>query len=207
MSSALPFLPIRSVPQGSTPRKYEEGRDRRTSDGGCPRNTAQDKVGVKAVSLNAAIGLHSVEEDADVKNRPTAETPLQSGNSAAEPPRRRKWLAPEVKPQVQDKVWDDYILRYAALKIFREPLNGWTDDVADYFNHIPLAVSEYWTSCFVWYLPGKSGSGLAGFQSADPILLSFVSELRLGFGLSLSPNIAQRFSDAIIGVFMAKFDA
>jgi len=37
--------------------------------------------------------------------------------------------------------------------------------------------------------------------------LVIVSELRLGFGLSLSPNIAQRFSDAIIGVFMAKFDA
>jgi len=37
--------------------------------------------------------------------------------------------------------------------------------------------------------------------------MSFVSELRLGFGFSLSPNVAQRFSDAIIGVFKNKFDA
>ena len=89
ISSALPFLPIRSVPQGSTPRKYEEGRDRRTSDGGCPRKTAQDKAGVEAVSLNTAIGLHSVEEDNDIKDRLTAEMPQQSGNLVAEPPRRQ----------------------------------------------------------------------------------------------------------------------
>jgi len=209
----LPFLPIRSVPQGSTPRKYEPDRHRRTSDGGCPRKAAQDKAGVHAVSLNVAIGLHSFEHETDIDTGDTADA--SSSEQAPNPShecnkpshKRRKWLAPEVKPQVQDKVWDDYILRHAALLIFHEPLNGWTDDVADYFNHIPLAPSEYWTSCFVWYFPTRSTSGLVGFTSSPPIHLSVVSELRLGFGLSLSPNIAQRFSDAIIGVFMTRFDA
>ena len=203
--TALPFLPIRSVPQGSTPRKLEKDRDRRTSDGGCPRNPAEDKAGVAAVSLNTAIGLHSYEEgDGTVLDEHECESDSGPHSSATAPNvRRRKWLAPEVKPRVQDKVWDDHILRYAAFTVFHEPLNGWTDDVADFFNHLPLAPSEYWTSCFAWLFPANSA--LIGFS--PPIHLSFVSELRLGFGLSLSPNVAQRFSDAIIGVFKKKFDA
>jgi hypothetical protein len=61
----LPFIPIRDVPQGSTPRKNEVGRDRRTSDGGFPRKTVCDNAGICAVSLNEAIGLHSVHPDPD----------------------------------------------------------------------------------------------------------------------------------------------
>ena len=61
--AALPFLPMRSVPQGSTPRQYEKGRDRRISEGGCPRVVTLDKAGKPAVSLNVAIGLHAWEHD------------------------------------------------------------------------------------------------------------------------------------------------
>ena len=53
----LPYAPLRLVPQGSTPRKLEPGRDRRTSDGGFPRRPVQDKAGIRAVALNIAIGL------------------------------------------------------------------------------------------------------------------------------------------------------
>ena len=200
---ALPSIPIRSVPQGSTPRKLEPDRHRRTSDGGCPRKDVCDRAGVPAVSLNAAIGLHSTV-DLDVDPTELSAGDDRTGNSQGT---RRKWPAPEVKPQVQDKVWDDYVLRYAAIKVFKEPLNGWTDDVADFFNHLPLAPSEYWTSCFVWNFSERQ-LPLAGFdanQRTPPV--SIVSEKRLGFGLSLSPNVAQRFSDAIIGVFKQKFDA
>ena len=59
---ALPFMPICSVPQGSTPRKHEPNRHRRTSDGGSPRDDVFDKAGTPAVSMNAAIGLHSTVE-------------------------------------------------------------------------------------------------------------------------------------------------
>ena len=54
-----------------------------------------------------------------------------------------------MKPQVQDKAWDDFILRDAAMHVFHDPLLGWTDDVADFFNHLPLAPAEYWLSCLV----------------------------------------------------------
>ena len=65
LHNCLPFLPIRDVPQGSTPRKHEVGRDRRTSDGGFPRKPACDNAGICAVSLNNAIGLHPVYSTPD----------------------------------------------------------------------------------------------------------------------------------------------
>jgi len=127
--SALPFLPMRSVPQGSTPRKFEPTQSRRTSDGGFPIILVHDKSGKAAVSLNAAIGLHSYQQDdsssspllddddGDPSLAPATAPPTHTPSS------RRKWLAREVKPQVQDKVWDDYILRHAALTVFHDPIN------------------------------------------------------------------------------------
>jgi hypothetical protein len=60
-----------------------------------------------------------------------------------------KWIAPETKPHLVDKALDGYILRHAPF-VFREPLNGWTDDFADYFNQILLAPSQYRASFCVW---------------------------------------------------------
>jgi hypothetical protein len=131
LHNCLPFLPIRDVPQGSTPRKHEVGRDRCTSDGGFPRKTVCDNAGICAVSLNEAIGLHSVH-------------PAPDGDQP-------KWKAPEVKPRIEDKAWGDSILLNAVLMVFKEPINGFTDDFADYFNQIPLAPAYYWTACFSWW--------------------------------------------------------
>ena len=36
---------------------------------------------------------------------------------------------------------------------------------------------------------------------------TFVSEYRLGFGLSVSSGIAQRFAEGILGIFRSRFDA
>jgi hypothetical protein len=91
--------------------KHEVGRDRRTSDGGFPRKTVSDNAGICAVSLNEAIGLHSVHPSPD----------------GDEP----KWKAPEVKPRIEEKAWDDSILLNAGLMVFKEPINGFTDDFAD----------------------------------------------------------------------------
>ena len=125
-----------------------------------------------------------------------------------------KWTAQEIKPQIQDKVWDDYILRHAALHVFHEPLSGWTDDVADYFNHIPIATSEYWVSCLLWsFHSAKSDdtgwtSGLFGFHSGlETSPVTIVSEHRLGFGVSLSSNIGQLFAEAFLDSFRRSFDA
>ena len=38
-------------------------------------------------------------------------------------------------------------------------------------------------------------------------LVTVVSEYRLGFGVSLSPNIAQRFAEAVLDSFRRRFDA
>ncbi|KAJ1627351.1 hypothetical protein T492DRAFT_842426 [Pavlovales sp. CCMP2436] len=54
----LPFLPIQLLPQGSTPRKFEPDRFRRTTDGGAPRRELLDGDGITVVSLNEAIGIH-----------------------------------------------------------------------------------------------------------------------------------------------------
>ena len=188
LHNCLPFLPIRDVPQGSTPRKHEIGRDRRTSDGGYPRKAACDKTGLCAVSLNDAIGLHSAI------HTPAGDQP--------------KWKAPEVKPRIEDKAWDDSILLNAALLVFKEPLNGFTDDFADYFNQIPLAPAYYWTSCFSWWF-GDSFLGdqsLQGFLSTPTPPLTYVAEKRLGFGGSLSSNVAQRVSEAVVADFRQQMD-
>ena len=187
----LPFAPCRFVPQGSTPRKLEPTRFRRTSDGGAPRQDVYDSHGIKAVSLNSGIGLHSSALN---------DGPVSPGGDEDAAP---KWAAPETKPQLIDKAFDDYVLRLAAF-VFHEPLNGWTDDFADYFNQIPLAPSEYWTACFAW--------SFSALGPRDPLVgfgvpITVVAEKRLGFGVSLSSNVAQRFSEAIVAVFRQRFDA
>ena len=40
--------------QGSTPRKYEPGRDRRTTEGGGPRKECFDSSKLRALSINEA---------------------------------------------------------------------------------------------------------------------------------------------------------
>jgi len=183
LHNCLPFLPIRDVPQGSTPRKHEVGRDRRTSDGGFPRKTACDYAGICAVSLNEAIGLHSVH-------------PAPDGDQP-------KWKVPEVKPRIEDKAWDDSILLNACLVIFKEPLNGFTDNFADYFNQIPLAPAYYWTACFSWWFGDSfpDDQSLKGFLSTPSPPLTYVAEKRLGFGGSLSSTVAQRLSEAAVDDF------
>ena len=202
--NVLPYLPIRAVPQGSVPRKLEPGRDRRTSDGGLPRQRVVDDMGIPAVSLNQAIGLKdSFPWDDDL-----GETSSPAINGISSFWRRWKWDAWEVKPQIQDKAWDDLILRYAAYAIFHEPILGWTDDVADYFNHFALAPSEYWVSCMFWLFEDSIHlNWRAGEVRSEGPVASVISEHRLGFGVSASPNIAQRFAWALVGVWKRRFDA
>ena len=158
----LPFAPMRAMPQGSTPRKLEPGRDRRTTDGGFPRSPVKDRAGVLACYLNEAIALKAWVLPGALASPPVDDVPLDAPPDDAPPvddPSAReqefqrseapdgsvpKWLASEIKPQVQGKAWDDSILRHVALHISHYPTLGWTDDIADYFNHLPLASSEWW---------------------------------------------------------------
>jgi hypothetical protein len=137
------------------------------------------------VSLNEAIGLHSV-------------LPTPDGDQP-------KWKAPEVKPRIEDKACGDSILLNAGLMVFKEPIYEFTDDFADYFNQIPLAPAYYWAACFSWWF-GESFLGypsLKGFLSTPPPPLTSVAEKRLGFGGSLSSNVAQRLSEAMWLIFVS----
>ena len=109
-------------------RKHEVGRDCRTSDRGFPRRTVCGDEGIFAVSLNNAIGLRSA--------------------NAALDDEQPKWKAPEVKPRIEDKPLNDSILLNASLMVFKEPINGFTDNFLNYFNQIPPAPAYYWTACF-----------------------------------------------------------
>jgi hypothetical protein len=65
--------------------------------------------------------------------------------------------------------------------VFKEPVYGFTDDFADYFNQIPLAPAYYWAACFSWWF-GESFLGdpsLKGFLSTPPPPLTSVAEKRL----------------------------
>ena len=184
LSSLLPFLPCRVMAQGSTPRKNDPSRFRRTSDGGGPRVVSVDKAGVAAVPLNVAIGLHDTldsEWDCLVD----------------------KWSAKEVKPRIEDKMHDDAILRDLALFWFHEPIVGFVDDFRSYFNQIPVAPAEYWKLNHIWQTP-DSTSSTPPFSGAS---FGIVSEFRLGFGLSASPNVAQRFAELMLHDFRVRFDS
>ena len=62
--------------------------------------------------------------------------------------------------------------------VFKEPLNGFTDDFADYFNQILLAPAYYWTACFSWWF-GESFLD-CGLFNEDTSVLGHWSQSRLG---------------------------
>ena len=57
--SSFPFVPHQSLPQGATRRKYED-RDRRTTEGGAPRNETVHADGHLVFPLNVAIGAKDI---------------------------------------------------------------------------------------------------------------------------------------------------
>jgi hypothetical protein len=107
-----------------------------------------------------------------------------------------KWTAPETKPRPECVAYDGAILRHAA-EIWQEPLLGGTDDIKGYFTQLPVHSSELWKNTIAWQLKNNAVSA-----PVDQIV-----ELRLGFGMSLSPNIAQRWSHAIMHMLKLDFDA
>jgi hypothetical protein len=50
--SSMPYLPIRAIPHGATPRKLEPDRWRSTTDAGAPRRLLLDSTGTAVPSLN-----------------------------------------------------------------------------------------------------------------------------------------------------------
>lgn len=124
----MPFLPIRCTSQGTTPRKLELDRPRRTTDAGNPRNPVTTSDGTVIRSLNETINMKANKLDS---------------------PPPGSWPK-ETKPHVEDKLHNDTILLHAARFVFQEPMFDFTDDAKDYFSQLGLAPSQLWFCCCAW---------------------------------------------------------
>ena len=102
---------------------------------------------------------------------------------------------PEDKPHACDLVHDWTILCCAAA-IWKEPVFGVSDDVKDFFCQLRTNPTEYWKTCLYWVDLTDTG--------ADSTV---VAEYCVGFGISSSSNIAQRFAWSLIWILEQRFDA
>ena len=210
----MPFWPMYFNGQGSTPRKYEPDRDRRTTEGGGPRKDTYDRSGLRALSINEAaktyhmpmhyaryFGSPDVEVRRWLRAKGLPRTPEQLLSDLR---LRSKWPR-EIKPTLADAMRNIAVLRRAA-KLLGEPMYLFSDDAADYFNQLAMHPSE-------WPL-----LGIAFIRDEEELLSSvdvhhgdaelfFISERRLGFGTHPASNVAQRFSDAILHLYRIDMDA
>lgn len=190
--SKIPFAPYRLMPQGATPRKYED-RWRRTTDGGAPRRTLIDSDGVEVIPLNVAASnddppLPHLQPGVQTQDSPIRRQPTVAASTLP------KWPK-EAKPGMGDVMHDAAILRSAA-DAAGEPLFVITDDFADFFNQLVLRASELW----------KIGLLTVPFDKLAIVEPVFISEQVLGFGLSPASNIAQRWAYAIMAMLGEKMD-
>lgn len=103
-------------------------------------------------------------------------------------------LPQQVMPRPEDVMTDASILRHIG-DLTQQPLVAWTDDLKDFFNQLKLHPSELHRMCFNWQ----------DLDDPDGTLKTIV-ETVLGFGHVFASNIAQRFSNAVVQIFLAEFD-
>lgn len=205
----LPFVPINVVGQGSTRKKLGLNKYRRTSDFSAPHRVIRDADGRLVVPVNNASKEYMLpswfsEDRADLlawddhryahvrwKDKAARKAPV--------------WykFPKEFKPQLADVMRDGALLLGASLEL-DEPIFVWVSDAAHYFNQLAYAPEEWWKSALVvGAREGDVSSKAEPFHPHQPIV---VSEKRLGFGTFASSNIAQRFSNALVGWTLERFD-
>ena len=227
-SDTVPFLPIICIPQGTTPRKYEANRDRRTSDASSPRDPIVADDGTVIYSFNHLIGLKTMVPGEDAHSDvdfdflrwvPDADAPLVDDVALAEEedpgpedavgagptlPLVPKWCR-EQKPTPFHKIRNDQILRSFAKAGFGQVFQM-ADDYKDAFSQMPLHPIEWPRLSVAWRpLPKRTEGNLDGSLIGDPC--AFITEWRVGFGLSASPSIMQRWMNMILWEFENRFQA
>ena len=144
----VPFWPIYFNAQGSTARKLEPDRDRRTTEGGAPRNDLWDRSGLKVISINEASRTYHVPQHYLSDTRPEFLAwmrgrhlpPTSEDVAALELTRGSKWglqFMPDLRTLQQNLA----VLRAAAHHLGR-PLYLFGNDIKDFFNHFENAPSE-----------------------------------------------------------------
>ena len=211
----IPFWPIYFNAQGSQARKYEPDRDRRTTEGGAPRNDMWDSSGLKVISINDASRLYHVPQHYLADTRPEFLSWLASRHLPPTPEEvaslqlthGSKWGLQHM-PNIRSVSHNLAILRCAAARLLR-PLYLFGNDIADFFNHLENAPSELplMNLIFLGEDTDLSPEEQVRAFAKEGGSLVFISERRMGFGIHPNSNIAQELSEAVDHIFRRRMDA
>ena len=211
----FPYWPIICNGQGTTCRKLEPDRHRRTTEAGGPRQEMWDRSGARVLSLNMACKLFYLPAHFASDQRPEMLRWLRA-KGLPPPPElvamplaeqlRSSKFPKEVKPTLQMMMRDILVLARAAY-LLGEPIYVFSDDAKDYFNQLAIAREDLWKLGVVFL--GAAADDISGESHTrlGPDTLVIISELRLGFGCHMASNMAQRFSEAIMVMFREDMDA
>ena len=101
----------------------------------------------------------------------------------------------ERKPTNAELAHDTAVLRYAA-DLWGEDLFLISEDFKGWFNQFAVHPSDWFKQTFLWLRRGPLGE----------IIPTWLVEYVMGFGMSNSSGIAQRFSDALLWLLLLRFD-
>lgn len=211
----IPFWPIYFNAQGSTARKLEPDRDRRTTEGGAPRNDLWDSGGLKVISINDASRTYHIPHHFLADERPefvkwmkTRSFPPSSEDIARLADTQGSKWGLQHMPDLCMLATNLAVLRAAAKRLNR-PLYLFGNDIKNFFNHFENAPSELPLMDIIFL--GEDGDLEAHERdrafSQDGEHLVFVSERRMGFGIHPNSGIAQELSEALDHVFRRRMDA
>ena len=206
----IPYWPILFIPQGATIKKLGVKKYRRTSDFSAPHKVVRTRSGLKVVPVNEASKCYYIPEWMAHSRQAAVRLWARSKYAHVPAPTREgevpSWkhkFPKERKPSVRDVLTAVALLLHASL-LLDEPIFIWVEDAAFYFNQFGYAAEELWKSNLV--VSARAEDVAAGGQKFEPGQLIFISEKRLGFGSFASSNIAQRFSNAMVGWTLEEFD-
>ena len=214
--ASMPFFPLYCNAQGSTARKLEPERDRRTTEGGAPRKDVSDVSGLQVISINEASEIFHMPQHYYLDTRPEFLAWLSSRQL---PPTAQlleqfhagsvsKWNHP-VMQNLKMLARQLLPLRRIARKL-GEPLYLFGDDIKDFFNHLENAPSELplMNIAFIGE-EDDLDAAVAALATSDEAgnTLVFVNERRMGFGIHPNSGIAQELSESIDLIFRRRMDA
>jgi len=202
----FPFLPMRMHPKGATERKLEN-RPRPTTDGSHPRETqnVRDTQGERVISINDAIrsGIYDLPSTMDMyTSEPLHPTPQDPSwwEAFATWDHSSDRIPKEYKPTLAAVARDSAILAYPARcdPNVVQPIYTFVDDFRNYFSQLPVAPEDWWKTVVAAY-------SRPHLDDTSPPHIKFVAEYRLGFGITINSNVAQRLANFVIHLFLQEF--
>ena len=212
----IPFWPLYFNAQGSTARKLEPDRDRRTTEGGGPRKATFDRTGVQVISINDASKTYHVPQHFLEDQRPEwvewmasrGLPPTPDQIEALKWTRGTKWQRQHM-PDLRGVANDFAVLRRAG-KLLNMPVYLFGDDVKDFFNHCENAPSELPLMNIVFLGEDddlKADARQRAYSDNAGNTLIMINERRMGFGIHPNSGIAQELSESIDYIFRRRMDA